>query len=134
MRWINCTLITPHLTAPPQDFDVRLVGGRNKTEGRVEIFYQGQWGTVCDDIWDLKDATVVCRQLGYPVAIRKSTLAEFGRGSGPIHLDNVNCAGDEAMLHQCDANDFGDNDCGHSEDAGVVCSGELLCCTRVIVW
>lgn len=123
MRWVNCTYFTPHLVAPPQEFDVRLVGGENKTEGRVEIFYQGVWGTVCDDIWDLKDATVVCRQLGYPVAIRKATSAEFGQGSGPIHLDNVICQGDEAKLHLCDANDFGDNDCGHNEDAGVVCSG-----------
>ena len=125
IKWVNGTSITQHLAVAPQEFDVRLVGGEEKTEGRVEIFYQGEWGTVCDDFWDLKDATVVCRQLGYPAAIRKSTFAEFGQGSGPIHLDNVNCQGDEAILRLCDANDFGVNDCGHDEDAGVVCSGKF---------
>ena len=103
---------------------MRLVGGTNISEGRVEIFYNNQWGTVCDDIWDLRDATVVCRQLGYPVAIRTSTYAEFGEGKGPIHLDDVDCRGEEAMLYQCRANRWGTSNCNHNEDAGVVCSGK----------
>ena len=122
--------VTPHLPAPPKQFDVRLVGGTNESEGRVEIFYDNEWGTVCDDFWDLKDATVVCRQLGYPVAIRKSTLAEFGRGRGPIHLDNVQCQGDEDELHLCRAVKWGISDCTHREDAGVVCSSELDPCSQ----
>ena len=87
----------------------------------MEIYYNGEWGTVCDDFWDLDDATVVCRQLGYADAVRFSTGAEFGQGTGEIWLDNVHCSGTESRLSGCSANAWGSHNCYHGNDAGVVC-------------
>ncbi|XP_033996452.1 lysyl oxidase homolog 2-like, partial [Trematomus bernacchii] len=78
---------------------VRLAGsGSNHCSGRVEIFHSSTWGTVCDDNWDLDDAQVVCRQLGCGSALNAPHSAHYG---------------------------FGTHDCGHGEDAGVVCSERL---------
>ena len=101
---------------------IRLVDGIGSHEGRVEIYHDGMWGTVCDDGWDLQDATVVCQQLGYPSA--EEAVSLFGGGSGPIWLDEVSCIGTEVELTQCDHNGFGIEDCSHFEDAGVRCAIE----------
>ena len=94
-------------------------GGENPRQGRVEVFINGKWGTVCDDEWDLKDANVVCRQLGSQRAA-KSTA--FGRGQGKPLMNNVRCAGDEASLLDCAFSGSGKENCSDSKDAGVVCS------------
>ena len=101
---------------------VRLVGGECGNEGRVEIYHEGTWGTVCDDAWDLNDARVVCRQLGFQDAEAAFGDAEFGLGTGPILLDEVECAGNELSLFSCVHAGVGVNNCDHSEDAGVRCN------------
>ena len=87
------------------------------------MYYQGTWGTVCDDGWDLNDADVVCRQLGYTVASNAWPNAHFGQGSGPILLDDVDCSGFEPAISDCVHGGWYNHNCGHSEDAGVTCIG-----------
>uniref|UniRef100_A0A6Q2XXE3 SRCR domain-containing protein n=1 Tax=Esox lucius TaxID=8010 RepID=A0A6Q2XXE3_ESOLU len=105
---------------------IRLVSGTGLCSGRVEVYYSDQWGTVCDDDWDMKDAEVVCRQLNCGSAVSAPGNAHFGEGSEPTWMDNVGCSGGERDLTQCSHNGFGNENCGHGEDAGVVCSGKYL--------
>ncbi|XP_035601951.1 T-cell differentiation antigen CD6-like isoform X3 [Oncorhynchus keta] len=102
---------------------VRLVGGSHHCEGRVELWREEKWGTVCDDSWDLRDGGVVCAQLGCGSALNVSGQdGSFEAGVGLVLLDEVNCGGSERNLWECPS--LGTvNDCGHKEDAAVVCSG-----------
>ena len=116
---ITSTDVTLNVTA---EGSVRLAGGANPTDGRVEIFIFGQWGTVCNYGWDVVDATVACRQLGY---LRADRSTSFGVGSGPSWYSYVGCTGTEMNLAECSKSfSYTGSACSHSRDAGVVCSGE----------
>ena len=105
-----------------KDGSLRLQGVLSASgTGRVEILYNGQWGTVCDDEWDINDANVVCRQLGYPGAARSIPGSKVPDGSGPIMLDEVSCNGTEQNLSSCSHQGWRNHDCRHTEDAGVEC-------------
>ena len=92
------------------------------TSGRVEVCYNNEWGTVCNDDWDAADAQVACRQLGYPaIGATILTASDVPDGTGQIWLDNVDCFGTESSLFKCSANSVGNHNCGHSDDAGVEC-------------
>ena len=90
----------------------------------MEIFYKDNWGTVCDDDWDVNDARVVCRQLGFPDAVSAPHSARFGRGNGQIWLDDVRCSGNESSIVNCQHRGWGVRNCGHYDDASVICSSK----------
>ncbi|XP_074423582.1 scavenger receptor cysteine-rich domain-containing protein DMBT1-like isoform X1 [Larus michahellis] len=106
-----------------EEVQVRLADGPNRCAGRVEVLHQGQWGTICDDSWDLNDAKVVCRQLGCGTAVAAPGQAHFGQGLEPIWLDDAECTGLETTFTQCSLSSWGVHNCNHEEDTGVVCSG-----------
>ncbi|KAM4026452.1 macrophage receptor MARCO isoform 2-T2 [Anomaloglossus baeobatrachus] len=95
---------------------VRIIGG---SRGRVEVKHNGEWGTICDDSWDMNDGKVVCRMLGYARVVTTFTATA---GTGKILLDDVDCSGNEASLLDCRKSNWEAHNCSHSEDAGVECA------------
>lgn len=102
---------------------IKLSGGMSLNEGRVDIFFHGHWGTVCDNNWDLLDAIVACRQLGYSTAEAALTGSAFGTGSGPNMMNSMRCTGYEGNLFECN-HGLGYDSCRNH--AGVICSSELI--------
>ena len=99
----------------------------------MEIYLHGQWGTVCDDLWDIRQATVVCSQLGFLDATSAENSTVFGRGRGPIHLNNLNCLGNESTLIDCSVKTVNPSNCSHANDAGVRCNPKPCSSSKQIV-
>ncbi|XP_011143294.1 uncharacterized protein LOC105185459 isoform X2 [Harpegnathos saltator] len=108
-----------HCDAP---FELRLVDGDSPLQGRVEVRHHGVWGTVCDDDFTNTAAAVICRSLGYGGKAIAKKNGFFGPGDGLIWLDEVFCHGNETQLYRCDHSHWGQHNCNHNEDAGVICS------------
>ncbi|KPJ03811.1 Lysyl oxidase-like 2 [Papilio xuthus] len=104
---------------------LRLVGGRNSNEGRVEIYQHGFWGSICPDGWTIYEASAVCRHLALGYAEQAIQTDYFG--SSKIVLSGVQCEGNETNLFGCKHSEFGEVVCpgekGHV--AAVVCTQHL---------
>ena len=124
-RWVVCCPFTPGSS------DIRLAGSINQYEGRVEVYRSGEWQTVCDNSWDIGEAEVVCRQLGYEYAILAIQGAAFGEGSGGQWDREWSCNGNESTLDDCSSSN---TSCNHYEDASVICSGSGKSYRAYSVW
>ena len=100
---------------------MRLVGGATPNKGQVEVYRNGFWGTICNDGWDIPDASVVCRMLGYAGAWTAGCCTQYRGGTGPVWLSDLSCTGRENSLSECGHSGWGINNCDHRKDAEVVC-------------
>ena len=121
-----CLFVCLFVFSATEPVQIRLVGGPSNNEGRVEVYFNNTWGTVCHDWWDARDAIVVCRQLGLPYSNAQPVGgAVYGEGSGQIWLTHVSCGDSNNYLDECLSYYYpwGRHDgCDHSDDAGVVCT------------
>ncbi|XP_072123052.1 scavenger receptor cysteine-rich type 1 protein M130-like [Mobula birostris] len=142
LNW-NCRRVDGH-REPSESVNLRLVNGDRRCAGRVEIRYNGKWGTVNHHNWDMPDAMVVCRELGCGAALKALAWAHFGPGSGPVLITDVQCQGTESTLKDCKSPPWGNTGNSHAWDASVICNvtgnhearlvrGENRCSGRVEV-
>ena len=87
----------------------------------MEVYHNGEWGTVCGDGWDLNDAQVVCSELDLGEAIAARSDAFYGQGSGRVWLDNLSCLGTEMNIGSCVRKGWRVENCSHSKDASAKC-------------
>ncbi len=102
---------------------LRLSGSKGLCSGRLEVYHNAVWGSVCDDLWDISDAQVVCRQMGCGAALRADGNSVFGAGEGVVWLNKVECRGNEIHLWDCPLSLKNHTDCSHKEHAGLTCAG-----------
>ena len=106
--------------------DIRLQEGANSLEGRLEIYHEGQWGTVCNDGFTDGEAAVACRELGYGYSVVLGSVPYTGTENRPVWLGQVACDGAENTFAACYHNGFGVHNCRHREDIGIRCSNTLI--------
>ena len=92
----------------------------------MAVYFEGTWGSVCDNEWDIIDADVACRQLGYLRAMEVVKASRFHHGEGIFWLDMVGCDGNEISLNQCRSNATGIHNCVYGQEAGVVCGNGMF--------
>ena len=127
---------------PCDEGSVRLAGGTANKNGRVEVCYNGVWGTVCESGWSLSDAIVVCKQLGLtregrlelslsmemnhsPIGVIARPVTNssiFGQGNLPVVYSDVSCAGWESHLLECSRKHHSTFECTSRNAAGVICT------------
>ena len=126
-----------------EQYPIRLVdGGGSANSGRLQVLYNGTWGTVCDHFFGTNEVAVVCRQLGFNNSGQLARRGEFrpSTDSEPIWLDEVQCHGNEGHLDECDFPGWGYHEhCTHFEDVGVHCAGKSedmvcvhMCCDKIL--
>ena len=104
-------------------FTVRLVDGGSYNEGRLEVYYNGRWGTVCDDGWNDNYVSLVCTQLDFGSSGRQ---ADFGPGIGTVILEKVLCSVNDTIIASCGHYGVGITvQCDHNNDVGIKCYGML---------
>ncbi|XP_022111744.1 scavenger receptor cysteine-rich type 1 protein M130-like, partial [Acanthaster planci] len=106
--------------------ELRLVAGNTHNRGRLEIFFDGEWGTICGNSWGLNESQVACWQMGFPGAIRAIQRKPYGNATGPIHLGSVRCTGLEESLDSCQHAGIGVHNCSHGQDIGIDCKSARL--------
>ncbi|XP_070064479.1 uncharacterized protein teq isoform X2 [Drosophila virilis] len=112
-------------------YQVRLTGGESPHMGRIEVKVNGQWGYVCDDKFGLRDADVVCRELGFKMGaaeVRGNSYYEPPERNFNYAMDELECRGNETKLKDCDFKGWGVHNCGVDEVVGVVCKVPVLKC------
>ena len=92
---------------------------RIESDNAVMVYHSGSWRYVCDDLWGIDDANVVCRQVGLGLASSAPTRITV---ADSFWLDNVQCSGSESSLSDCTSNEWGSENCGTTEGAGAVCT------------
>ncbi|KAL1275619.1 hypothetical protein QQF64_035242 [Cirrhinus molitorella] len=113
---------SPYQRQCTKHLPLRLSGGEGRCSGRLEVYHNAVWGSVCDDQWDISDAQVVCRQLGCGAALRADGNSVFGAGEGVVWMNKVECRGNEIHLWDCPLSLKKHTDCSHEEHAGLTCA------------